>query len=333
MSRRVPAPVDWLFFHAAPDIYNRKLGRLQKDRLAPSLFGVWEEALRLPGAESLEDSFLSEIEDYFELTREEALQRLQAGAEEFAHHFSHVSPDLENAAELEEVYDHTHLEVFELAERHARRFHDGPVNYVLALEAARGLGARSYLDYGSGIGSGAILFAQHGLEVTLADVSSPMLAFARWRLERRSLPYKAVHLRTGSLGNRTWDVITLLDVLEHVADPSSLVASIRKHLSPQKGLLIARAPFDDVRPQHIPHDLRTPSRFAALGYRYAWDYMGRNGLPIVLRVSQRGPVGNFLAGLIDVRLMGAASALMGMARSFRLSIVGRRGGVETGPRG
>ncbi len=317
--------LDRLLFHVAPDIYNRSLSRLQQENLAPKLVSVWNEALRLPGTASLEDSFLLEIQEYFGLSAVEARERLEGGAEHFARHFADAAPDTADAAALERVYDETDLEIFELAEWHARRFLDGPLNYVLAMQAAQGAGGRRYLDYGSGIGSGAILLARHGFEVTLADVSSPMLAFARWRLERRGLPFRAVHLRTQRLGGEVFDLVTLLDVLEHVADPVGLLADLRPHLDPRQGLLVIRAPFDDPRPQHIPHDVRTPSRFGAVGYRYAWDLMGRRGLPIVLRVSPRGAAGNVLTRLIDHHLLGLASAALSALRTLRLRVPRNKG--------
>jgi 2-polyprenyl-3-methyl-5-hydroxy-6-metoxy-1,4-benzoquinol methylase len=312
--------IDWLLLHVAPDLYHRRQSRLTLD---PMHSIVWDEALRLTGASSLEESFLAEIEEYFGVTRAEALARMEAGAAHFAEHFAAIAPNLQDAEALERVYDETALEIFELAEWHARRFQDGPHNYVLALAAAREIGARRYLDYGSGIGSGAILFARHGFDVTLADVSSPMLDFAKWRLTRRGLPFHAVHLRTESLGDGLWDVITLLDVLEHVADPIGLVAGIRRHLDPTRGLLIARAPFDDERPQHIPHDLRTPSRFAALGYRYVWDRMGRHGLPLVLARSGRSRIANRLVDLRDDVACGMAASVLKRVRQVRLRMGGR----------
>jgi hypothetical protein len=50
------------------------------------------------------------------------------------------------------------------------------------LHFARQYGCQCYLDFGSGVGSGGILFARHGFEVTLADISSTLLGFSPWRL-------------------------------------------------------------------------------------------------------------------------------------------------------
>ena len=47
-----------------------------------------------------------------------------------------------------------------------------PLAYVLALRFAQQHGCQSYLDFGAGVGSGGLLFARHGLQTTLADISS-----------------------------------------------------------------------------------------------------------------------------------------------------------------
>jgi 2-polyprenyl-3-methyl-5-hydroxy-6-metoxy-1,4-benzoquinol methylase len=226
---------DRLLFHAAPDLYHRRVERAQRERLAPALRGAWEQALRLPGFSTLEASLLAEIQEYFGLTREEAARRIAEGAESFSGRFAEALEAGRGAAGLERIYDETDLEAFEPADWHAHLFEDGPVNYVLALEASRHAAGRSYLDHGSGIGSGAVLFARRGFDVTLADVSSPMLAFAGWRLERRGLPYTSIHLRSRPLPERRWDVITLLDVLEHVEAPLALVAGLRDRPAPRTG--------------------------------------------------------------------------------------------------
>jgi len=190
------------------------------------------------------------------------------------------------------------------------------------MEVARRLALHCYLDYGSGIGSGAILFASNGFDVTLADISEPMLRFACWRLEKRNLPYRAIHLRSESLADGVWEIITMLDVPEHVADPLELMSALRPHIDP-RGLLVVRAPFDDERPQHIPHDMRTPSRFPGLGFRFAWEHMGRNGLPIVVQPRDRGGLGNGIVDLIDNRILGVATGAVGGLRALRLRILGK----------
>lgn len=68
---------------------------------------------------------------------------------------------------------------------------------------------------------------------TLVDLPTPMLEFARWRF--RGLP--TVETREPGLGadlplTREYDVITCMDVLEHVINPLQVVRHLAAHLKP-----------------------------------------------------------------------------------------------------
>lgn len=140
---------------------------------------------------------------------------------------------------------------------------------------------------------------------------------ARWRLRRRGQPFRAVHLGSESLGDGVWDVITLPDVLQHVADPVGLVGGPRKRLDPGSGQVMVRAPFDDVRPQHIPHDMRTASKFAGRDYSCIWRLMGPHGLPVVPGPFHRSNLSDRLLDLLDGRVRGLAGSMLIGARRAR----------------
>jgi 2-polyprenyl-3-methyl-5-hydroxy-6-metoxy-1,4-benzoquinol methylase len=60
------------------------------------------------------------------------------------------------------------------------------------------------------------MFIELGYEVTLADISTPMLDFARYRLERRGTAAKFINLNQASLALRAYDAIAAINVLAHV---------------------------------------------------------------------------------------------------------------------
>lgn len=115
-------------------------------------------------------------------------------------------------------------------------------------------GAR-LLDFGSGVGVAGQLFATLGYDVTLADVSSPLLEFARWRLERRDVKAAYVHL-PARLPAASYEVINALDTLTHVPDMAQTARELHAATRPG-GYLVTN--FETRRPSdrnrwHLYHD-------------------------------------------------------------------------------
>jgi 2-polyprenyl-3-methyl-5-hydroxy-6-metoxy-1,4-benzoquinol methylase len=147
-----------------------------------------------------------------------------------------------------------------------------PLAYVLALRFAQQRECRHYLDFGSGAGSGAILFARHGFQVTLADIGPRLLDFSQWRLALRGLQAQYINLNTSRLPSQGFDFVSAMDVFEHLIDPPGAVERLWAALKPG-GLLFARiaAEPDENRPQHIVQDFEpTFKRLQSLGFIEAW---------------------------------------------------------------
>jgi SAM-dependent methyltransferase len=111
-------------------------------------------------------------------------------------------------------------------------------------------GARM-LDLGSGAGVTAQFFAALGYEVTLADISVPLLTFARWRLERRGVPATYVPL-PADLPEGHYDLVTALDVIAHVPDPAETAARLHRALR-SGGLFVANFDVRRHSPQNAWH--------------------------------------------------------------------------------
>jgi SAM-dependent methyltransferase len=174
---------------------------------------------------------------------------------------------------VERYYDASRTLLYELTWWHTLSEDPSPLAYVTALQFARQHGATSYLDFGAGVGSGGILFARHGFDVTLADISTPLLDFSRWRLERHALAARLVDLKTERLPDETFDIVTAMDVFEHLVDPVATLEQISATLK-RGGFLFARlaAEVDPDRPQHIVQDFEpTFGRLRALGFAQVWQ--------------------------------------------------------------
>ena len=167
-------------------------------------------------------------------------------------------------------YNESTTELFDLARWHAEdSIHCRTL--VCADIAARQSG-RACLDYGSGIGSDALAFATAGFEVTLADVSTPLLAFAKWRCERRGFQVRTIDLKVDPVPRARFDAVVCFDVLEHIHRPLRTLDKIHASMR-NGGLLFVHAPFgeDPERPMHVVHDDVVTPRMRSVGFNWRGD--------------------------------------------------------------
>jgi SAM-dependent methyltransferase len=107
--------------------------------------------------------------------------------------------------------------------------------------------AGKLLDFGSGTGLNGQVFQRLGFEVTIADVSKPLLDFAIWRNARHGADVRPINLNEEDLPAAAYDVITAIDTLTCVADFDATAKRLHGALKPA-GWLIAnfdtRAPVE-----------------------------------------------------------------------------------------
>jgi len=212
-------------------------------------FAKWSEALLAPGESDLVESGVRELAEYFGLSREEAMRACRDALSDSKREWESAprrTPD-----QIIDFYRRTRSYLFEHIWWHATDLEENSANVEILNYAVR-RGARAYLDFGSGVGSNAILFAQHGFEVALADVSETMLDFARWRLERRGLPVEFINLNLRPLPRDRFDLATAVDVCEHLTDPQVEFGRIAESLKIGGAFVFNQRVGEDVeRPMHI----------------------------------------------------------------------------------
>jgi len=245
----------------------------EQERLLAAHRQTWEQALLLDGYHGLSESLLAELGAYTHCTDMAEVQRqcVQAVATLKGEWQAQVDPS--NRRSIEQFYDASQATMYELMWWHTLGDDTSPLAYVTALHLAQQHGCRSYLDFGAGVGSGGLLFARHGFDVTLADISSTLLGFSQWRLERRRWPAAYIDLKMSRLPHHGFDFITAMDVFEHLVDPVETVAHLWDALRPG-GFLYARisAESDADRPQHIVQDFGpTFARLRTLGLVQVWQ--------------------------------------------------------------
>jgi 2-polyprenyl-6-hydroxyphenyl methylase / 3-demethylubiquinone-9 3-methyltransferase len=102
------------------------------------------------------------------------------------------------------------------------------------------LEGKSALDVGCGAGLLAEPLARLGAKVTAIDASPELIAVAREHAAAMGLE---IDYRTGAVEElkSRFDLITCMEVIEHVADPATFVAALAKRLAPN-GLLVLSTP-------------------------------------------------------------------------------------------
>jgi 2-polyprenyl-3-methyl-5-hydroxy-6-metoxy-1,4-benzoquinol methylase len=244
----------------------------EQERLMAECRRTWMHALLLQGFNDLEASIAFEIglytgsEDVEEVKRRclDALSNIKVEWQRNVRDLSKES--------VERFYGDSRAMLYELMWWHTLTEDLSPLAYVNAMQFAEQHGCRDFLDFGSGVGSGGILFARHGFNVALADISSAALDFGRWRFERRNLPAVHIDLKESALPEASFDFITAMDVFEHLVDPVEAVQAISRALK-QHGFLMGRfhAELDEDRPHHVTLDFNPTFRaLEALGFVEVW---------------------------------------------------------------
>jgi len=253
------------------ELSQAEFGR-EQDRLLAGYRDIWRDALCLERHQDLPESLLAELAAYMQEDVGEIKRRcLRALATLKGEWEGTVVPG--DKRSVEQYYDASQTLLYELTWWHTLSEDSSPLAYVTALQFAKQHGCQSYLDFGAGVGSAGILFAHHGFGVTLADISSPLLRFSEWRLGRRGLPARFVDLRAGRLPRDAFDVVTAMDVFEHLVDPVATLDQLWEALR-SGGFLFARlaADIDEDRPQHIVQDFEpTFARLGTLGFTEVWQ--------------------------------------------------------------
>ena len=105
----------------------------------------------------------------------------------------------------------------------------------------RPLATRRALDVGCGAGLLAEPLARLGAEVTGVDAAQENIAAARAHAAGSGLAITYTHGDVSTLGLSGFDVVTAMEVLEHVADKPAFIAALAAALAPN-GLMLLSCP-------------------------------------------------------------------------------------------
>ncbi len=157
-------------------------------------------------------------------------------------------------AEIRSFYQSTDLYIWELLQWHASARSD--VRWNAIYEVIGSFPPKTHprvLDYGCGIGSVALYFAEQGYKVTVADIPGPTLQFAYHRFRNRGLLVELIEVKEDLPQlSGPYDILVCLDVLEHVPEPDRLLFHLARNIR-KGGIAIIQASFGIAEdwPQHL----------------------------------------------------------------------------------
>ncbi|MCH7629654.1 bifunctional 2-polyprenyl-6-hydroxyphenol methylase/3-demethylubiquinol 3-O-methyltransferase UbiG [Novosphingobium percolationis] len=105
----------------------------------------------------------------------------------------------------------------------------------------RPLTGRRALDVGCGAGLLAEPLARMGAEVTAVDAAAENIAVARDHAIRGGLSIDYRHGEVGALGLAGYDLVTSMEVIEHVADKQAFLSALAGALA-HEGLMVLSTP-------------------------------------------------------------------------------------------
>lgn len=208
----------------------------------------FRSGLRLSPSTDIRASVLDDLTTYYQLSAEECVRRCRGWEQWSVSEWNAKSRSTRDG--LAEFYRTTVSWAFDLL-WYAYLQAEGykyPVSAAVAVSIPQALapGRRPrHLDFGSGIGATSQMFEGLGYDIDLADISTSLLSFARYRLERRSVRARYLDLNEVELEPEAYDVVTAIDTLVHVPDLAKTAATLHRSLR-HGGLLFANF---DVRPR------------------------------------------------------------------------------------
>lgn len=198
------------------------------------------------GWATITPELLDDLASFSGLAREACLERLSTYRYgQMAEAWAQASP--QTSEEMRGFYGQTDAYIWSLSIWQAAGLYGFYNKIVRELATLQGDPPRPLraLDYGSGIGTSAIWLAEHGYDVTIADVPGATFDYARHRLRRRGLRFREAPI-TSDFPDLPgpFDTIVCFDVLEHVRQPDRVFRHLGANLVHPDGLISVVAPFE-----------------------------------------------------------------------------------------
>lgn len=202
---------------------------MSTSRSHKDLLEVWRESLVVDGYTDPRESALHELALYFNMTPEQAHERCLHWEQDSVAEWEAQRRDTPEG--LLDFYRTQQSWIFDTVWYHAQQYYEvQPPESVMIGERLSNVSPGKHLDFGAGPGSTSLFFHRLGWEVSLADISTTLQAFSKWRLERRGIAATYYDTSTDALPDDTFDLITACDVMVHVPDPRETLRQLYRAL-------------------------------------------------------------------------------------------------------
>lgn len=165
---------------------------------------------------------------------------------------------------VEGFYKDNELYIFDLTRYQAMLEAYGHIRKMVS--QIKGLGLRRVLEFGGGIGEFSIVCAEEGLDVSYFDLNGVIRDYALWRFAKHCAGVRVIEENPL---DEEWDVVNVMDVLEHLENPEEVIAKLR-----EKAKYIFCNPdeikYDEFFAQHISRYDLTPY------FEHVGGYLWRN---------------------------------------------------------
>ena len=193
------------------------------------LLELWRKSLVVDGHTDPRESALHELSQYFHISVDEARRQCLNWVDESIAEWGAQPRDTPEA--LLDFYRTQRSWIFDTTWYQAQQyFEEVPAESVMIADRLRAVQPGHHLDFGAGPGGTSLFFHQLGWDVSLADISTTMQAFARWRMDRRGISATYYDTSAVSLPANTFDVITACDVMVHVPNPREVFVMLHRAL-------------------------------------------------------------------------------------------------------
>jgi glycosyltransferase involved in cell wall biosynthesis/2-polyprenyl-3-methyl-5-hydroxy-6-metoxy-1,4-benzoquinol methylase len=232
---------------------------------------------------------ISELSEYTGLAGKDILKRIRSVYSQQLREWSGAVGDILTRTKVTDFYSDTDSYLFDLVQYNYEntnyiQWTEDILNFCADLNKTQD--KLEIIDFGGGIGSQLIsLSALKGAELNYADIPGNTFEYAKWRFNKRRLDIKLIDAtKEDFLGNRMFDIVIALDVVEHLVDPEESVEYLIRHIKPD-GFFIAITSFVDNNGEagwHLNVDKYTDEGFYTLIKSSGMEMMNE-GMPRIFR--------------------------------------------------